>query len=328
MIDVPPLPDEADITRLTIANGPLRMSLMSLGATVTELRMDGIAHSLILGSPDLAPYRDTFRYFGAIVGPVANRIDHSTAPLGDATLHLMANEGSNALHGGPAGLSTRNWILADHGGNFATFTFTWPDGDSGYPGPIHAQVTYTLEDIGALRIELSGTAKAHTLFNPAFHGYWSLDGSGALKDHRLQINAAHYLPVDDDAIPKGDPVPVAGTPFDFRQLTNIAADSQIDHNYCLDGVGFREVLCMETNAMALVIESDAPGLQVYDAARLDTSPDASHDGAPHGPYAGIALEPQIWPDAPNHPSYPSTTLTPGDTFRQTSRFRLILKETS
>ena len=328
MTDVPPLPDEADITRLMIANGPVRLYLMSLGATVTELRMDGFAHSLILGSPHLAPYRDTFRYFGSIVGPVANRIDKSMAPLGDAKLHLTSNEGNNALHGGPAGLSTRNWILADHGDNFAAFTYTWPDGDSGYPGPIHAKVTYTLEDNGALRIDLAGTAEARTHFNPAFHGYWSLDGSGALTDHRLQINAAHYLPVDDDAIPKGDPVPVAGTPFDFRHLRNIAADSQIDHNYCLDGVGFREVLRMETDTLALVVESDAPGLQVYDAARLDTSPDASHDGAPHGPYAGIALEPQIWPDAPNHPSYPSTTLRPSDTFRQTSRFRLILKETS
>lgn len=328
MTDVPPLPDEADITRLTIANGPLRLSLMSLGATVTELRMDGFAHSLILGSPDLAPYRDTFRYFGAIVGPVANRIDKSTAPLDDATLHLMANEGSNALHGGPAGLSTRNWTLADHGDSFATFTYTWPDGDSGYPGPIHAQVTFTLEDSGALRIDLSGTAQARTLFNPAFHGYWSLDGSGNLTGHRLQINAAHYLPVDDASIPLGDPAPVAGTPFDFRQPTNIAADSEIDHNYCLDGSGTREALRMETDALALVIETDAPGLQVYDAARLDTSPDAGHDGTPYGAYAGIALEPQIWPDAPNHPTYPSVTLTSGDTVRQTSRFRLIIKETS
>lgn len=327
MTDVPPLPNEADITRVTLANGPLRMTIMSLGATVTELRMDGFDHSLILGSPDLAPYRDTFRYFGAVVGPVANRIDSATAPLGDTTLHLTPNEGETALHGGPAGLSTRNWTLADHGDSHATFTYTWPDGDSGYPGPIHAQVTYTLEDDATLRIDLSGTTQARTIFNPAFHGYWSLDGSGTLTTHRLQIDATHYLPVDDEAIPTGDPAPVADTPFDFRQPTHIAADSEIDHNYCLDGSGTRDVLRMETDALALVIETDAPGLQVYDAARLDTSPDAGHEGTPYGAYAGIALEPQLWPDAPNHPSYPSVTLASGDTFHQTSSFRLIPKET-
>ncbi|PUB17039.1 aldose epimerase family protein [Yoonia sediminilitoris] len=327
-MDVPPLPDAADITRVQIANGPVRASLMTLGVAVTELRMDGFDHSLILGSPDIAPYRDTMRYFGAIVGPVANRIAGARAPLGDTTLRLVPNEGANALHGGPAGLSTRNWHLADHGPSYARFVLTWPDGDSGYPGPLHLTATYTIEDDGALRIDLTGAADVHTLCNPAFHGFWTLDGSGGLTGHTMQISADHYLPVDDAAIPLGDPAPVAGTAFDFRTPARIADDSQIDHNFCLNGEGLRPVLRLETDALALVIETDAPGLQVYDAARLNTSPDAGHEGHIYGHYSGIALEPQFWPDAPHHPSYPSISLRPGETYRQTARFRLIRKEIS
>lgn len=327
MPEVPPLPDESEIARIEIANGPVRVSLMTLGAAVTGLRMKGVDHSLVLGSPDVAAYRDAMRYFGAIVGPVANRIAGGRAPLAGTVLQLPANDGANALHGGPAGLSTRNWRLSLQEPARARFDFEWPDGDGGYPGPIHLSATYEVDDDGALLIELGGHAGGLTLCNPAFHGYWSLDGSGDLSGHRLRVDADRYLPVDEAGIPVGDPASVAGTPFDLRYPRSIEPESRIDHNYCLNGSGYREVARLETDALALTIETDAPGLQVYDGARLDTAPFGGHGGRPYGRHAGIALEPQLWPDAPNHPDYPSVALRPGEQFRQRSRFRLHRKET-
>ena len=328
MTAAPPLPPEAAVARLEIANGPVRASLMTLGAAVTELRMEGVAHSLVLGSPDLAAYRDAMRYFGAVVGPVANRIAGARAPLGGRVLDLAANEGPNALHGGPRGTSTRLWRLADRDAASARFDLTWPDGEDGLPGPLHLSATYAIEADGALRIELEGEGEAPTLCNPAFHGYWVLDGSGTLHDHRLAVAAERYLPVDAAGIPTGDPAPVAGTPFDFRSPRAIGPDSAVDHNFCLDGAGYREVARLETDALALAVETDAPGLQIYDAARIDTAPFAGHEGRPYGAHGGLAIEPQLWPDAPNRPGYPPVALVPGERFRQTSRFRLTAKETA
>tara|TARA_R110002110_G_scaffold234412_5_gene450510 strand:+ start:483 stop:1469 length:987 start_codon:yes stop_codon:yes gene_type:complete len=322
---VPPVPNEAEITRIEIGNGPVRVRLMTLGAAITELRMDGVDHSLILGSPQIAPYGDTMRYFGAIVGPVANRIAGASAPLGDERLSLAANEDRNALHGGPAGTSTRNWTLAEQSDTHARLTLAWDDGDSGYPGPLHLAVTYTALPDGALRIDLEGTSEAETLCNPAFHGYWTLDGSGALGGHRMLIHAQSYLPVDAEKIPLGDPAPVTDTAFDFRTPRPIRPDSALDHNFCLDGTGMRHVLRLESEALALDLETDAAGLQVYDGARMATAPINGHEGHPYGAYAGIALEPQSWPDAPNQPGYPDIILRPGETFRQSSLFRLTRK---
>lgn len=315
------LPDGDTVDILTLANGPARATVMTYGATLTEYRLDGIAHSLALGSPDLNAYLGPLRYFGAVVGPVANRVAKARAPLGDRVLALEPNEGETILHGGPTGTGQRNWALTAHDKSSATFELVWPDGDGGFPGPLTLTVRYALEADGALRIEMTGRADGLTFCNPAFHGYWSLDGTGTLTGHRLQINASRYTPVDAALIPNGPAAPVAGTGYDLRTPTALPTAEGLDTNFCLDGDGFRQVATLATDAVTMAVETDAPGLQVYDGARMTSGDFTGHDGQVYGPHGGIALEPQHWPDAPNHPDYPPITLAPGDTFRQTSRFR-------
>lgn len=316
----------SESTSVTIARGPSRARLMAYGATLTEFQFDGVSRSLALGSADPDAYRGPMRYFGAIVGPIANRIAGGRAPLDGETLHLDVNENGNALHGGPDGLSQRVWTVTAEDPHRVVFSITLADGEGGLPGPLTIEAAYEIEEDGALRIGITGESAAPTFLNPAFHGYWCL-GTEGLAGHRLTIDADHILPTDAALIPTGEVAPVAGTGYDLRQPTPLPAVVGLDTNFCLNGQGFREVARLETDAMAMTVETDAPGLQVYDAAKVNTAPALGHHGAPYGAHAGLALEPQFWPDAPNHPDFPPIALTPGARFSQTSRFRFIRKET-
>ncbi|NDK34488.1 aldose epimerase family protein [Rhodovulum sulfidophilum] len=318
-------PDGSPVEALWIARAGTRARIMTWGATLMDLRLDGIGHSLVLGCPELAPYLGPMRDFGAVVGPVANRIAGASVPLGGRRLALEANEaGRTMLHGGPAGCSVRNWRIESESGTACRLGLSLPEGTGGLPGPLTLRASYSIDGEGALEILLEGESGALTFCNLAPHGYWCLDGSGALDAHLLEIAAGTYLPVDAALIPLGAPAPVAGTRFDFRRPRPVRApgDAPLDHNFCLgDAPGRLRPACrLSVPGIALDLSSTEPGLQVYDGGGIDTGPFPGHQGRPYRAHAGLALEPQRWPDAPNRPDYPSVLLRPGETCRQLSRF--------
>ena len=291
---------------------------------MTDFRLDGIPYSLALGSPDPESYFGKMRYFGAIVGPIANRIAQGQALLDGQSLKLAVNENGNALHGGPEGISQKNWQVDEFESDRVIFSVQTLDGESGLPGPLKIKVSYSIQNDGALKIEMSAESEKPTYCNPAFHGYWCLNNEG-LSGHKLTIHADHFLPTNEALIPTGKIQSVDGTPCDLRQPKALPAEISLDTNFCLKGSGLREAARLETDELEMIVETDAPGLQVYDAARLDTTPVLGHSGNPYGGHAGIAMEPQVWPDAPNQPNFPSITLHPGERFSQTSFFRIIRK---
>ena len=264
------------------------------------------------------------RYFGAIVGPIANRIAQGQALLDGQSLKLAVNENGNALHGGPEGISQKNWQVEELESDRVTFSVQTSDGESGLPGPLEIKVSYSIQNDGALKIEISAKSEKPTFCNPAFHGYWCLNNEG-LGGHKLTIHADHFLPTNEALIPTGEIQSVDSTPYDLRQPKALPAEISLDTNFCLNGGGLREAARLESEELTMIVETDAPGLQVYDAARLDTSPVLGHSGNPYGGHAGIAMEPQVWPDAPNQENFPSITLRPGERFSQTSFFRFIRK---
>ena len=318
-------PDGAPVLRADIAGGGARASVLSWGATLQDLRVDGIGHSVVLGGPDIGAYFGKMRYFGAVVGPLANRVAGGRLEIDGDVHQLDLNErGRTTLHGGTGGFGARNWEITEHADDRVVLGLEHPDGLSGFPGPIRAEVAYSLDGQGALTIEIAGETGRPTVFGPAFHGYWSLDGAPDLSGHLLRIEADRYLPVDENLIPTGEPAPVAGTGFDYREPR--APDMGLDHNFCLADASapasdtLRPACTLTAGKVRLEVETTEPGLQVYTGRKIATDPHPGHGGAPYGANAGIAIEPQFWPDAPNHPGYPSPVLRPGETYRQVSRF--------
>ncbi len=307
--------------RLTGPDGTTA-SILDWGATLRDLVVpmaEGKPRRVVLGYQGLEDYRANPAYLGAIVGRHANRIGGGRVDLDGRPYRLPLNEGGRThLHGGTVGFSHQPWRIAAQAEASVTLTLTSPDGDQGYPGTITATCTYTLAAPATLRVELSATTDAPTPVNLAHHSYFTLQEGADARAHHLQLGAALYTPVDADQIPTGQIVAVGGTPFDFRAGRTI--DAALDHNFVLGGGGPAAVVTAPDGRLRLTVTTDAPGLQVYDGRGLQPS-GPGIGGQAHFPHAGLALEPQHFPDSPNQPGFPSVILRPGETWHQRSEFR-------
>ena len=315
-------PDGARIDLVRLQAGGTSAQILTWGATLQDVRLDGLDRGLVLGAPEIGPYLGPMRYFGAIVGPVANRIAGGTAELEGVRHQFETNEaGRTTLHGGHIGTDARLWVLEDRDTASCLMSLALADGEGGFPGNRVISAEYRLGDDGALTLTLSATTDAPTWFNLANHAYWCLTGTDGLQDHEMSIAAASYLEVDDHLIPVGAPAPVAGTRYDFREARPVRREGEamIDHNFCLDP-GAAPSLVLAGGGLRMEITTDAPGVQIFDATGLHPGP--GHDGRTYGPHAGLAIEPQFWPDTPNHPEYPSIRVMPGETWQQVSRFHV------
>ena len=312
-------PGGETVEQVTISSGALTASLLTHGATLQDLRLQGIAHPLVLGSPRLEDYLGPMAYFGATVGRYANRIAEGRFTLNGTTYQLDCNEaGRTCLHGGRAGIGLRNWTLEASTSDSATFALLLDDGDMGFPGRCAVTVSYRATGT-ALEITMEATPSAPCPISLAHHSYFSLDSSGDVAGQTLQIAAQHYLPVDDRLIPLGRIAPVEATPFDFRSPREIGHHSY-DHTFCLDADRTAARLTGR-DGLVLEVETDAPGLQVYNAAHLPTEGLPGLDGLRYGPRAGLALETQEWPDAPNQLTFPDPVVRPGEVYRNRTVYR-------
>ncbi|MTH78188.1 aldose epimerase family protein [Paracoccus aestuariivivens] len=318
------LPDGQKVERITISAHGLTLSLLTLGASVQDLRLDGVDHPLVLGFPTLAPYLDEGRYFGAIVGRCANRVARGEALVEGKILTLDRNERDlTMLHGGSDGTGVRNWAVGEITEDAVALSDYLPDGHMGFPGAMLVHVRYRLLPDATLQIDMLVTASETTVCNFAQHTYFNLDGSHSIADHRLTVLAESYLPVDADLIPLGPTAPVQGSHLDFRTATRLGDRLDgplIDHNLC---VADRKqtlpqpVATLEAGDLRLRIASTEPGLQVYAADHMRPGAIGT-GGMPYGQHAGIALESQLWPDAVHNPGYPSAILPLGQLYRQST----------
>ncbi len=315
----------AEVERLDIGNGMLTARILTLGAILQDVRLDGIPYSLTLGAAELAAYEGPLKYHGAVVGPVANRIAHASAVLDGQRHHFVANENGVTLHGGPTGMHALIWEPTEQTASSATLRLSVPNGLGGFPGRRIVFATYSIHTDAVLELRLTATTELPTWMNLANHSYWNLDGTETNEGHFLQIEAERYLPVDAAGLPTA-PAQVDGTSYDFRQPRLIGAGqpNHYDHNFCLSDarLPIRQVARLTgRSGLAMAVETTEPGLQIYDSARNETTSFAGHHGRPYGPHSGIAIEAQGWPDAPNRPGFPSTRLDPDQTYEQVTRWR-------
>jgi aldose 1-epimerase len=312
----------------------MKIRLTNYGAALVQALVpdrNGGLGDVILGYDDLNGYVNDTCYFGFIVGRYGNRIAKSRFTLNGKTYILAANDGSNSLHGGLEGFNSKVWDAAVEG-NSVTFTYISPDGEMGYPGTLVSKVCYTLTGDNKIDIVINASADADTVVNLTNHSYWNLNGAKTgILDHELQICASAFTPTDAELVPTGEIKKVTGTPFDFLTPRKIgerinADDEDIrhglgyDHNFMLDGSGFRKVIDLHDRVSGRTLEvyTDQPALQMYSGNRLDNV--QGKGGRIYNRNWGVALETQFPPDCPNQPSFPDTVLKAGASYTHHTRF--------
>ncbi|MCF3961343.1 galactose mutarotase [Streptomyces fuscigenes] len=306
-------PDGSGVERWTLERGGTRVRLLTYGGIVQSVEVpdrSGERADVVLGLASAAEYAACRGPFlGALIGRYANRIAGGTFTLDGVTYALPRNNGPNCLHGGAEGFDRRVW-RAREAADGVRLSRVSPAGEEGFPGRLDVAVTYTLDEAGALGIAYDAVTDAPTPVSLTNHTYWNLNGAAsgpAVGHHELRLAAARMTPVDGTGIPTGELVPVAGTRHDFSAARPL--DGGHDHNFVLDGGagGPAAELYAPASGRVLTITTTEPGIQLYTADSFEPS-------VPFVAGAGVALETQAFPDAPNRPGFPSAILRPGERY--------------
>ncbi|HIY75491.1 MAG TPA: galactose mutarotase [Candidatus Sphingobacterium stercorigallinarum] len=320
--------------------------LTNFGARLVGLWVpdkNGTLTDVVLGFDRASLYHNEDEpYFGPVVGPFGNRIAKGQFTLDGEQFTLPTNNGPNTLHGGTKGVHFVHWDVKSANDKVITFAYTLPDGQDGFPGPIHMEVTYSLSDNNELTLAYQATSDRKTVINLTSHAYFNLngEGSGSILDHQLRLYADQYTPVDETLIPFGELADVKGTPFDFTSTKTIGADidqeseqltygSGYDHNFVLNGTqvnGLNHAATVSGDQSGIVMDiyTEEPGIQFY-SGNFMADRVTLKSGAKDSYRTGFCLEPQHFPDSPNQPNFPTTTLNPGDTYATKSVYKFTTK---
>ena len=329
---------EIDLYTLTNANG-LEARIMTLGATLTTFKAPdraGRSGIVTLHLDTLEDYLRGHPLFGSVVGRYANRIANARFTIDGVEHKVVANSKPHHIHGGTNEAFHRViWKAepvrqADAAG--VKFTHTSADGEAGFPGTVEATVTYLLTNDNRLILDYTARTDKPTHVNLTNHAYWNLLGAGEgdALGHVVQMNADRYLVADKAKIPTGEIAAVKGTVMDFTTPHTIGErieqveDKNYDHCYVINRQKEGELVLAAKvtepkTGRVMEVLTTQPGVQLYTAKHLSDRIKAG--GKSFGPYHGVCLETQHYPDAPNKPAFPSTLLRPGQTFHQVTVHR-------
>lgn len=343
------LPTGDSATLYLLSNGQITVRVTDLGATIVGIDAPGSQGELadiVLGYDDAAAYYpNTPYFFGATVGPSANRVFRGEVPIDGTVYHLPRNEGSNNLHTDHAcGLHALIWDADVNEDTCAiTFTCAVDDGAYGLPGNRTFTVRYALDRMRLLA-DYTATTDTATFFNLTNHTYFNMSGagSGSVHSQQLQIAAERYLPIDATSIPTGELRPVEGTPFDFRAPKLIGkdiagSDEQLalahgyDHCFCIDGytanaadggsARFAVRVLDPVSGRGMEVWTSLPGMQLYTGNFLDE--DHGKGDSTYRVQEGFALEPQFFPATPSHPSFPQAIFDEAHPYRAHNEYRFF-----
>lgn len=336
-------PDGQSVESYTLRNSNgMEARICTYGGIVTSLKVpdkNGNFGDVVLGFDNVSGYTDAaymkaMPYFGALIGRYGNRIAKGKFSLDGKTYTLPQNNNGNTLHGGPRGFDKVIWKARKVDtiyGPSLELTYLSKDGEEGFPGNLSVKAIYAVTEKNELVCDFTAKTDKHTVCNLTHHSYFNLRGSGDILDHVVWIDADKFTPTDTNLIPTGELRSVEGTPFDFRTPTAIGARINDDNEQLKSANGYDQNWVFnkkpgEFAHVATVTESSsgrkmevwttAPGMQFYSGNFLD--------GSLHGKYGqiyqfrdGFAMEPQGFPDSPNHPNFPRTDLKPGEVYRST-----------
>ncbi len=309
--------EAASLYKIENADGSYA-AITDYGATVTQIVVpdkSGVLRNVVMGHSDVQGYQKAGGFWGATIGRVGNRLGASQFEINGKTYRVLANDGPNHLHGGAKGFDKRMWEGEIVDENSVKFSRISPDGEEGYPGTLTVSVTFTFDADHRLTIAYHAVSDADTLCNLTNHSYFNLNGTtgesaGLILGHLMQINAARMTACSPDLLPTGELLPVDGTPFDFRTPKPIGQDIDADniyisyphgydHNFCLDGEGFRQAAVTTGDESGITMETwtDLPGMQFFSSNRHS-----------------FCLESQCYPNWNQNPQFPTILLKKGDVY--------------
>jgi aldose 1-epimerase len=340
--------DGIDVYVYTLRNkNGMEARITNYGGTLLSLLVpdrNGNKADVVLGFDSLSQYIKDSPFFGSTVGRYGNRIGNGTFELNKVKYTLARNNGANHLHGGLKGFDKVVWTVDENAGEASTslaLTYLSKDGEEGYPGNLTVRVVYSLNENNELKIDYSATTDKPTVVNLTHHSYFNLAGAGngPILDHELFIDADRFTPVDTGLIPTGELRSVHGTPLDFTSQTSIGARIEdgyeqlkkgggYDHNWVLNKssnvLAVASRVYEKTSGRVMEVLTTEPGMQFYSGNFL-TGTLVGKEGKKYDRRFGFCLETQHFPDSPNKPQFPSTVLSPGQTYTSTTVYRFSTK---
>ena len=314
----------------TISNTKgMAAKIINYGANLVSLFVpdaSGHVEDVVLGFDRLEDYYGNESFFGATIGPSANRIAGAAFEIDGKPYHIDVNDGPNNLHSHmEEGYHKRVWNVAE-GTDSLTLSLEGGDGEMGFPGNKKITVVFSLSEENELKLHYHVTADADTIVNMTNHTYFNLSGHKAdiIEDHMLKLNASRYTPVAVGAIPTGEIAPVAGTPMDFTTMKPIGQDINADfeqlklckgydHNYVIDNADGTLREAAEAydpkSGRRMKMFTDLPGVQFY--AGNCIGEETGKENTPYGPRKGFCLETQYFPDNIHHANFPQAVFGPG-----------------
>ena len=334
---------------IAIENDKIVIKLLSTGATLMSFYIKSLDRDIVLGFDEPEKYLAKGNAsMGKSVGRCANRIGNARFNLNNKEYNLQANNGPNCLHGGEVRFGDREWQVKDKSINKVVFSYDSEDMESGFPGNLHVEAIYELND-NELILTYTGLSDKDTIFNMTNHAYFNLNQVKTdILNHELKIPAERINLNDENGMATDRVIDVKGTPFDFRNFKMIgdavSANGVVLNQYCqgimdnivsTDGSDKRlidnldtnyiyensveKVLCVLRNdVLQLEIKSDLPGVQVYTGKSLDIDGRDGH----YGMYAGIAMEPQFCPNAINYSDFMKPILRANEKVAHTIRYKV------
>ncbi|GAB3998588.1 galactose mutarotase [Spirosoma daeguense] len=336
---------EAELFTLRNATGMI-VKITNYGGYIVSIMApdkSGKLEDVVLGMPTFDDYLKGTPSLGPIIGRYGNRIGKAKFTLDGKEYTLAPNNNGNHIHGGPKGFDKQLWNATTVDGKEPAVILTYlsKDGEEGYPGNLSVEVRYTLQKDNALRIDYKATTDKPTVFNPTNHAYFNLNGrKDDILNHILTVNADKVLATDNQQIPTGELKSVAGTPFDFRkpmaisERINDTTDTDIrygkgyDHCWVFtdksNKLKLGATVYDPTSGRQMDVLTTEPAVQVYTANNLNGK-FVGTGGIAYTKRFGVCLETQHFPDSPNKPDFPTTTLRPGETFKSTTVYKFSVK---
>ena len=325
---------------LTNSNGVTAKITNYGGILVAYLTPDrnGQMENIVLGLGTLDDYLAGHPSLGCIVGRYANRIAGAKFTIDDMEYTLAANNGVNHIHGGIKNFSQKVWdadTSSDEQSVTLSLTCISADMEEGFPGKMMVTVDYVLNNDNELQIRYSATTDKPTVVNLTNHSYFNLSGCKEdVRSHQVRIYADSYTPMGVGNIPTGEIASVEGTPYDLRQWVTISdrltdLPRGYDDCFCVKGTQGNAVLAAELydpgSGRLLQTYTSEPGVQFYTAVNLNGSK-KSPQGIAYTSFMGACFEAQHYPDSPNKPDFPTTVLKPGETYTQTTIYKVDVKK--